>query len=179
MSTSLVVTVVGDDRPGIVNGLSEIAQRFRANWTGSHMASFAGQFAGIVHLEVADADAEPLIAALRGVEASGLRVVITKGAGKPPPTAPRRLRLELVGHDRPGIVRELSGSLAALGVSIDELHTHVTSAAMSGDTLFKVKALLAAPRSVGDDALRAALEALANEMMVDIEPGDSGPLNPS
>jgi len=170
MTTSLVVTTIGDDRPGIVNALSDIARRFHANWSGSHMASLAGQFAGIVHLEVADADAESMIAALRGLDAMGLHVVIAKGANKAPPVPRRKLRLELVGHDRPGIVRELSGNLAAIGVSIDEMHTQIVSAAMSGDQLFKLKALLAVPPSIADDALRGALEAIANEMMVDIEP---------
>ena len=170
MTTSLVVTAIADDRPGIVSALSDIAQRFRANWAGSHMASLAGQFAGIVHLEVADEDADALITAMRGLEAMRVHVAITRGVRKVAASPPRRkLRLELVGHDRPGIVRELSTSLAALGVSIDELHTEIVSAAMSADQLFKVKALLAVPRSTGDDAVRRALEALANEMMVDIE----------
>jgi glycine cleavage system regulatory protein len=172
MTTSLVATAIGDDRPGIVSALSDIARRFDANWAASHMASLAGQFAGIVHLEVDDAQAARLTDALRGLEAMGLHVVIAKGArGAPQPR--RRLRLDLVGHDRPGIVRELSGSLAAVGVSIDELHTQIVSAAMSGDHLFKVKARLAVPPSVSDDALRCALEAIANEMMVDLEPGDA------
>ncbi len=170
MTASLVVTVIGDDRPGIVNALSDIAQRFSANWAGSHMASLAGQFAGIVHLEAADADAEPLIAALRGLDTLGLHIGIARGSPKSPAGARRKLRLELVGHDRPGIVRDLSGSLAAIGVSIDELHTQIVSAAMAGGQLFKVKALLAVPIAVADDALRVSLEAIANEMMVDIEP---------
>jgi glycine cleavage system regulatory protein len=174
MATSLVVTIIGDDRPGIVNALSAIAQRFHANWAGSHMASLAGQFAGIVHLEAAEADAEPLAAALRALDASGLHVVIRRSVPSVAPPRGRRLRLELVGHDRPGIVRELSGSLAAIGVSIDELHTQIVSAAMSGDRLFKVKALLSVPEAVPDDELRHSLEAIANEMMVDFEPAGHG-----
>jgi glycine cleavage system regulatory protein len=74
-----------------------------------------------------------------------------------------------MGHDRPGIVRDLSGSLAERGVSIEELETQVSSAAMAGGNLFKVKALLAVPPSLSDAELRRGLEALANEMMVDVE----------
>ena len=85
----------------------------------------------------------------------------------------RQVRLELVGHDRPGIVRDLSSALAKLGVSIDELQTQVASAAMSGDELFKVKALLAVPAEVSNATMRQALEDLANEMMVDLETADS------
>lgn len=169
MPASLVVTVIGPDRPGIVNQLSDAAQRCGANWAGSRMASLAGQFAGMVHFEVADDRVDALASALRELEASGLEVVIAKTLQRPAPLAARVVRLELVGHDRPGIVRELSGSLAALGVSIEELHTRVASAAMSGENLFKMQVQLAVPAAVGKDELRRALESLANEMMVDID----------
>jgi len=173
MTASLVVTVVGPDRPGIVNRLSDCAQRLGANWAASRMANLAGQFAGMVHFEVAEARADELAKALAALESADLHVVIARSGAASPATALRRVRLELVGHDRPGIVKELSGSLARLGVSIDELHTQVASAAMSGDALFKVKALIAVPAGVSDAELRKALEDLANEMMVDMEAGEA------
>lgn len=171
MTTSLVLTAIGPDRPGLVSLLSDAGKRHGASWAGSRMASLAGRFAGMVHFEVDDVDADALVAALRGLESSGLRIVIERGA-RAAPAPSRRVRLELVGHDRPGIVHELSKSLAELGVSIDELHTHVVSGAMSGGNLFKVKALLGVPVGVGDPELQHALESLANEMMVDLEVGE-------
>jgi glycine cleavage system regulatory protein/folate-dependent phosphoribosylglycinamide formyltransferase PurN len=172
MIASLVVTVIGPDRPGIVSKLSAQAQRFGANWAGSRMASLAGQFAGIVHFEVPPENAEALAAALRELESADLRVVIARSAGAQAPAGRREVKLELVGHDRPGIVRDLSGSLAERGVSIEELHTEIVSGAMSAEHLFKVKALLLVPKSVSNDELRRSLEALANEMMVDIALGE-------
>ena len=169
MPASLVVTVIGPDRPGIVNQLSDAAQRCGANWAESRMASLAGHFAGMVHFEVAAERADALASALRELERSGLSVVIARSEAEPRSAGMRMVRLELVGHDRPGIVRELSGSLARLGVSIDELHTRVASAAMSGESLFKMQTQLAVPASVSKDELRRAIEALANEMMVDVE----------
>ena len=165
---SLVITAIGPDRPGIVNALSDAGQRFGANWAGSRMASLAGQFAGMVHFEVSTENADALAAALRELESTGLRVVIAQSDASAAPGQRRRVDLELVGHDRPGIVRELSGSLARLGVSIDELHTQVVSAAMSGERLFKMRAALALPPDLPNDELQGALEDLANEMMVDI-----------
>lgn len=173
MNTSLVITVIGPDRPGLVSRLSDVAQRFGANWEESRMASLAGQFAGMVHFEVPGGKADALAAAFRELETSGLQIVIARSDSAAPGGAVRRVRLELVGHDRPGIVRDLSAALAKLGVSIDELNTQVASAAMSGDDLFKVKALLAVPAGVANPALRQALEALANEMMVDLEAAES------
>jgi len=172
MTTSLVVTAIGPDRPGIVNELSDVAQRFGANWAGSRMANLAGQFAGMVHFEVPDERSGALAEALGALESHGLRIVIVQSKPGTPAPARRRVRLELVGHDRPGIVRDLSGSLAKRGVSIEELETHVASAAMSGEHLFKVKAVLAVPAELGNAELQRGLEALANEMMVDLELGE-------
>jgi glycine cleavage system regulatory protein/folate-dependent phosphoribosylglycinamide formyltransferase PurN len=172
MITSLVVTVIGPDRPGIVSLLSAKAQGFGANWAGSRMASLAGQFAGMVHFEVPPEHADALAAALRGLESTELKIHIERSDGTPVPAGRRVVRLELVGHDRPGIVRDLSGALAQRGVSIEELHTEIVSGAMTAEHLFKVKAVLLVPKSVGNDDVRRALEALANEMMVDIALGE-------
>jgi len=169
MTASLVVTVVGPDRPGIVNQLSDVARRFDANWAGSRMASLAGQFAGIVHFEVADAKADALAGALRELGSSGLQVVIARGASPVPGGPARRIKLSLVGNDRPGIVRELSGALARRGVSIEELHTAIESAPMSAEPLFRFDARVSVPANVADDDLRGELEALANELMVDLD----------
>ncbi len=170
MTTSLVLTVIGSDRPGIVNSLSDVAQRFGANWVGSRMASLAGQFAGIVHIEVPEQNVEPISSALRGLISSGLHVVIVTGDSRGlPPARKRAVSLELVGNDHPGIVRDLSGSLARHGVSIEELYTEVVSAPMSAGQLFRVKAVLAVPDSLRNDELKRELETLATEMMVDIE----------
>jgi len=172
MTASIVITAIGPDRPGIVNLLSDVARRYDANWAGSRMANLAGQFAGMVHFEVAEAKAEQLAAALKALESSDLRIVIAKSPPAARHAATRKVRLELVGHDRPGIVRDLSQALADRGVSIDELLTEVADAAMSGGPLFKVKALLAVPETLSNNELKRGLEALANEMMVDLGLGE-------
>ena len=169
MSKSLVLTVIGKDRPGIVNRLSDVGQRFGANWAGSRMAGLAGQFAGIVHFQVPDEKLEPLTAALRALSADELVVVIAEGDVASSPSPQRTVRLELVGNDRPGIVRDFSGCLARRGVSIEELHTEFVSAPMSADPLFKVSARLAVPAELSDAQLKSELEGLATEMMVDFE----------
>ena len=76
--------------------------------------------------------------------------------------------MESLGQDRPGIVREISGSLAALGVSVQDLRTVVESAPMSGEPLFRAEAELAPPEDVDLDRIRDALERLADELMVDV-----------
>ena len=168
MLTSLVATVIGPDRPGLVRLLSDCGSAHGASWEESRMASLAGQFAGIVRFAVPAAKAAGLAAALAALEAEGLRVVIAQGGAARPPAPVRLLRLELVGHDRPGIVRDISRLLAEQGVSIHELHTAVVSGAMSGGNLFEVDARLAVPDALPTEDLRRLLEGLANELMVDI-----------
>jgi len=168
---SLVVTAIGSDRPGIVRQLSERAQGFGANWAGSRMANIAGQFAGMVHFEVPSANADALAAALQGLESAGLRIVIAKTAHPPVPVGRRMVTLELEGPDRPGIVRDLSYSLADRGVSIEELHTEIVDVADNGHT-FRVKALLAVPMALANDELERGLDALASEMLIDLDAGE-------
>jgi len=170
---SLVVTAIGSDRPGIVRHLSERAQGFGANWAGSRMANLAGQFAGMVHFEVPAAKADALTSALQGLESAGLRVVVAKTASAAAPAGRRMVALELEGPDRPGIVRDLSRSLAERGVSIEEIHTEIVDADDDGHT-FKVKASLAVPASLANAELQRALDALASEMLVDIDAGGPG-----
>ncbi|MCY7388261.1 MAG: glycine cleavage system protein R [Burkholderiales bacterium] len=172
MLTSLVITVIGPDRPGIVSAVSDKAVEFGANWTDSVMANFAGQFAGIVQLQVAAAHCEALMAALRSLESPGMRIAVAKGGAggdaNATATAARHLMLDLVGNDRPGIIHSISSQLAQRGVSIEKLQTEVVSGAWSGEQMFQMKALLLVPAALDVDALRAGLEGLANELMVDI-----------
>ena len=81
--------------------------------------------------------------------------------------------LAMAGHDRPGIVSELSGSLARLRISIEDLHTEIVDGATPAEHLFKVKALLVVPETVPNDELQRALEPLTNEMTVDVALGDA------
>jgi len=174
MSTSLVLTVVGPDRPGIVKMLSDRISDHGGNWLQSRMANLAGQFAGIVLLQLPADRSGALIQALRQLEENGLRI-IALDAGQPASSRPeRRLRLELVGHDRPGIVREISHELASRGVSIEELATDCVSGSMSGESLMRATAQLRVPAHVATADLRSALEALANDLMVDVTLDERG-----
>ena len=166
--TSLIITVVGPDRPGLVSALADCAAEHSANWTDSIMANFAGQFAGIVQLEVPPENCDTLIAALRTLESPQLRIVIARAQGGSATTATRRLQLDLVGHDRPGIIHGISSQLAQHSVSIYKLKTYIASGAMSGEQMFHMDAQLTVPATLDTDALRAGLESLANELMVDI-----------
>ncbi len=133
------------------------------------MARLAGHFAGVVQVHLPDERAAGLIEALSGLAQRGLQVAVVDSSGSMAPADQRNaFRLELVGQDRPGIVREVSSALAALGVSVQELRTVVESAAMSGERIFRAQAELVPPAGVELDQIRSVLEQLADDMMVDI-----------
>jgi len=167
LTTSLVVSVVGPDKPGIVRKVSDCAQATAVNWADSHMTSVAGQFAGMVHLQVAPDDAETVMAALRKLEDDGLQITIVRSDARPVPAGRRLVRLELAGPDRPGIVRRLSTALAERGVSIENLDTEIVGKD-NEPHVFKVHAQLVVPTALADEVLRSTLESVGNELMVDI-----------
>lgn len=173
MSTSLVLTLIGDDRPGLVDAVSAAVVKHGGNWLESRMACLAGKFAGILLADVPDANAKALRAALNDLQTQGLQVIVefsTKPATLP---AYRALHLNLVGQDHPGIIHDVAHALASRGINIEELNTECSSASWSGETLFHATAQLQVPRELSSDELQDVLEGLANELMVDITLDDA------
>jgi glycine cleavage system regulatory protein len=168
---TLTLTVLGEDRPGLVSELSAPINAHGANWQHSQLARLAGKFAGIVMVSVADQHLDALTADLEALSTDDLQVLFERTdarAGR----QTHRLHLNLLGADHPGIVAEISASLAAMNVNIEELRTDVRDAPMSGGTLFEAHAVLDAPASTSTEVLRSKLEGLANELMVEIRLAD-------
>jgi glycine cleavage system regulatory protein len=172
MNVPLVIAFVGPDRAGLVSAISEGIAEHGGTWLDSRLARLAGQFAGIVRADAPEDRAAALTAALQGL--AGLQVTVTRGAGADE-AAPRRVRLDLIGLDRPGIVREATRALAELGVNIVAFETDLRSAPFSGLPMFHVEAELEAPANVSVDDMRLALEALAGELTAEFPPGAPGP----
>jgi glycine cleavage system regulatory protein len=164
---TFILTVLGDDRPGLVSALSGPVSAHGASWERSEMSRLAGKFAGIAVVSVADASAAALAADLSALADQGLQVVVERTDEHVAGDAVT-LTLDLLGADHPGIVAEISAALAAQDVNIEELSTDVRDAPMSGGSLFEAHAVLSAPPSASTDELRARLEGIADELMVEI-----------
>ena len=164
----LILTLIGPDRPGIVEAIAEPIARHGGNWLESRMAHLAGKFAGILRIEVAAEQASALVESLRALERSGLALTIETGPAQAPVPGARTFVLELEGLDRPGIVREISHALAERGVNIEELTTDRTTAPMSGELLFRSRALVTIPPRTDPERLRERLEELAGDLMVQV-----------
>ena len=169
MYSSIIVTVIGPDKPGIVNAISQTAAEAGANWAESRMANLVGQFAGIIHLQVLPTKIETLTKNLKSLEALGLQINIANAQpANGEPVYSRLLNVELIGQDHPGIIRDISKILSEHAISIEELDTEFISGSWSGENLFHSRAKLRVPVKLSEEELQNTLEAIANEIMVDI-----------
>jgi glycine cleavage system regulatory protein len=168
MTTNLVLTVIGDDKPGLVEALSRAIASNSGNWLESSMSQLAGKFAGILRVSVADTEAEKLIAALQNLSPD-LKLLIERAAADGAGDSSLSVALNLVANDRPGIIREISRALAGLSINVENMSTRCVSAPMSGETLFKAEALLKVPAGFKLERLQLELEDLADDLIVEIQ----------
>ncbi|HYP63741.1 MAG TPA: ACT domain-containing protein [Acidocella sp.] len=161
-----VLTCIGQDRPGLVNAIAEQISAAGGNWLESRLEHLAGQFAGIVQVRVPEGRIPALTAALQSLQ--GLSVTLAQGVDEPEP-ALIPLTLAVLGHDRPGIVRDVTQALTKLGVNIEEFSSAIESAPFTGEEMFRATLKLGLPEHVSSDEVRRILEKLADEIMVDIK----------
>ena len=173
MLATLVMTVIGADRPGLVQMVAARVADHAGNWLESRMCRLGGQFAGILRVEVPAARRDELLDALRTLEVDGLNVIVhaegedavtAKASGKGSLVA-----IELVGTDRPGILRSISGVFAAHGVNVEELASERINAPMDGGVLFQARATVFVPAEVRLANVRVDLEKIAADLMVDLK----------
>lgn len=167
MQRMLVMTVIGRDRPGLVESVAGLVTEHEGNWLESRMSRLGGQFAGILRVELPAENEAVLVGALKRLESQGLTIVVHPDMSAANASPTRLSILEIVGQDRPGIVRQISRTLAHYGVNVEELQTECASAAMSGESLFKARAKLNIPDACNRAELRQELEKIAEDLIVE------------
>lgn len=178
MNHLLALTVITNDRPGVVELLAATIKQNHGNWLESSMSHLAGKFAGILLVSVADHDREALMDALEALASSGLRITIENAAFEPghecykhsSQKPGRSISISVTSNDRPGIVGEISKILAGQSVNVEELSTYCDNAAMSGEPLFHLQARLDLPDNLGLEDLQVSLEDLSDDLIVEFDP---------
>lgn len=168
MRCTLVLGVMSEDRTGILNELSAVITKHGGEWTDSKMVTMAGKFAGILTVELPCHLQDIFSDDLSALAEQGIKVWIER-IEPYAEIACQEFRLEMVGQDRPGIIREITHLLAQRGINLEALESRIESASMSGETLFIGAAVLRVPETVDLIHLQDDFEALANEMMVDFK----------
>ncbi len=174
MTTSLVLTFIGPDQPGLVNTLSETIAAAGGSWLESRLAHLAGEFAGIVLISVAEPAAAGLATSLRNLETSGLKITVALSSAPPPVASDGIFELHLIGQDRPGIVRDVTQALGQIGANIEAFSSGVESAPFTGETMFRATARLHVPPGITSADVQKTLEQLADEIMVDLTSAGEG-----
>lgn len=168
MKQSIVMTVLGNDSSGLVKSLSDLIVQHNGEWVESNMSHLSGKFAGIlrVNLPVNEIDSfcQELAESKFGLKVSYERVSLVDV-----PAKTNLYSLELIGQDQVGIVNRISSAFAKIQVNVEELDTEVLDASMSGEHLFKAKAILAVPVTIDEDSLQDELNLIADDLVLDIE----------
>ncbi len=179
MAKTLILTFIADDRPGLVDRLTESVAAAGGNWLESRMAHLAEKFAGIAMVEIPAGKITALKKALAVLGDEGFHLTIEEtgeaaeepgkapAAAAPPPEGPL-YNLDLVGPDQPGILHDITHCLAERGVSVEDMETDIREAPMSGGLMFYAQAKVRVPADLSGNELRDALEALAGALMVDV-----------
>ncbi|MGM1018926.1 MAG: glycine cleavage system protein R [Actinomycetota bacterium] len=165
--TTLVLTVVGSDRPGLVAAVADVVNTYGGNWENSQLAELAGTFAGVIQVSVAADRADELETALRGLDGL-LSAALQTGAETPAEATPKLLTVQILGNDRAGIVREISTALSSHDLSIESMTTTTRDAAMAGGRLFEATVVAKVPATLDPSHLTAELERIATEIQVDV-----------
>ncbi len=164
---TLILSVMGSDRPGLTQALAGAVLASGGNWLESHLSRLGGLYVGSVLVELAADGIERLRAAVQAVDADGLEVRITP-AVEAPGAAGDAVHFSLVGQDQPGIVHQVTAILSALAVNIEDFETRISAEPHSGAPLFHMEARLRLPPTLGPAQVQAALEDISGEIMVDI-----------
>lgn len=169
MLTNLVMTIIGADRPGLVQLVAARLADHGGNWLESRMGHLGGQFAGIVRAEVATDKADDLVKALQSLEVEGLRVIVHTESEVAAAESGLAAVLSVVGQDRPGILRAVSAVLTSHAVNVEELSSERVSAPMGGGTLFQATIRVSAASADALAEVQSDLEKIATDLMVDLK----------
>lgn len=162
----LVLTILGKDRTGLVDTLSATVLAHHGNWLASNLSHLAGQFAGILQIEVEETHQQGLIDALNAITDLEIKI---QTAAQPAQQENQSINLVITGNDRAGIVQELAAVIRHKGGNITHLNSQQQSAPNWGVPIFSAVVTVALPQGMQRDTVVEALEAMTSDLIVDIE----------
>lgn len=171
MQVTLIITVLGDDRPGLVESISSVLNEFGGSWTESRMVHLAGKFAGLLQITLSETKVDMFKTKLAALESQQLTIAIEESANIIA-IPDKIINFEILGQDRPGIIRDITQQLSKLQINIEELNSEIKQASMSGETLFSAKMKLGLPEDVSVEAVKDILEEMSDKFMVDVSFND-------
>lgn len=168
MRETILLTLTGPDRVGIVEDVTKLLLDAGGNVETSRMARLGGEFAILLLASLPGGHQGQLESAIAQLTGQGYKVTV--GAARKVETAVPSVhfRIELVGADNEGIVHEVARYLSQRGINIESMETAVSHGAMSGTPLFSMNASVAVPLERVGDEWQNGLQAVAADLNVEI-----------
>ena len=167
MKQHLIVTVIAKDKPGIIETLAQVVSAHDGNWEESRMVNLCGKFSGLLLVTVDDEHLEDLKADLTALSTKGIRTLIDVADVDEAPQSYKEIRFNLIGNDRPGIVKEVAQALSARNINVEELATDFSSMPWSGEPLFEANGILQIPMDSDVDELAGSFTLVMWENLAD------------
>ena len=171
MSNRWIVTALGQDRPGIVAGVTEVLYKLGCNLEDSAMTRLEREFTiMLIFSAPPKVNVAKLTQAFAPVAKSLKLVIHTKPLTVKETAAPSKTGAPFVisvyGADRAGIVFQVAQALSKMRVNITDVHTH--RSASGGPSLYAMLLEVEAPAKTTDQTLTAHLASLAKKLGVEL-----------
>ncbi len=162
---SLVLTVTGSDKPGIVERVTDVVEEQGGNVEASRMARLGGEFVMLMLVSAPTHRADGLRESLWALRDDRFQVatrLTTRGnVQKYAAYVPYEIKIH--GADHEGIVHSVTHYLASQGINIETLDAKVRKAPMTGAPLFEMEAVVLVPDGLSYHDLREALEDVGDQ----------------
>lgn len=169
MFNNFILTVVSDDKPGIVDAIAKVVSQCEGNWLESRLVKLGGKFAGVVHVTLPKDNEDPLKQALTNLKQQGISVTLEQHSQEGEASAETTsAKFHAVGPDRPGIVKEITQALLQHNINLAEIETSLSSMPYSGEPLFEAEGYLQVPEGADLSKLQDAMADIADALGLDI-----------
>ena len=168
MSKNLVISALGNDKPGIVNELSKAILDQGGNITESRMTVLGGEFAMMLMVIGTQECIDNIISKL---EATGEKLNLTLIAKETQAQESNQKRLPylitVVSMDHPGIVHNISDFLSSRNLNIEEIDTNTYPAAHTGTPMFSLNMIISVPADSSIRSLRDEFITFCDDLNLD------------
>jgi len=168
MPQHFIVSFIGNDRTGLVEQVAECIRRHEGNWLQSQLSYLEGKFAGLILIDLPPEHAQNLETDLTQLPSGKASVRVTPVSGAETTTSASH-RLDVLGPDRAGIIKEVSHALSEANINIVAMETRVENAPFTGEPMFKAQLEVNVPVNVDVGILHARLEEIAEAMTLEID----------
>lgn len=170
MQTSIVLTLTGPDRIGVVEDVTAAVLELNGNVENSRMARLGGEFAILMLVTLPSENADRVDAALRHLTDQGYKLTSSPTEETADVAHPEWLpyRIEVEGADHEGIAHEIARGLSRLGINIESMETGTSRAPLTGTQLFRMTALVSVPPAVAGGSWVAEVVEAGRQAGVDV-----------